>query len=328
MKPYGAWSIALAVVLPLCLAADAAEADREAQLSLSLRGDTGEIVAYEPLRVTVSLRNTSAKAVTVSLGSFLSTMQFTCERPDGRFAITVTGARGWLGGTRELAPGEETTSSQILPLYWHPREERLPEMRSFFTKYGLRGFIFVEPGEYRVKLRVELGKGQIEAEPVGLLVKPVPPDQLPAAKLAADMKAALILWEKGWTDEGLAVLRKLSADFPDSPYADHAHYALGQYYWVKQMKDPGDIPAATAALQHYSAVSARIGAMRARASEHGRDSVQPAPGQTERGPRTTSARTQGLRPLQREDWGGQTLDHPLQATRRLADHAAQALNLM
>jgi len=225
----------------------------EPRLALVVRPDAKEVASYEPLRVTVALRNVSAEQLKVDV-SFLPTLQLTCTRADGSSTITVPGSMWghYMGGTRDLAPGQEITS---------------PERLFVFRKRGRHHFVFGEPGEYHVKVGALLGgRERIESEPVKVLVKPLPPDHASAAKLVTEVKAARMLQRWGYKEGTAALLEKLVSEFPHCLYADHVNYILGEYHSGKHLAVVEDnIPAARRGFRYYSAVSARIGAMRARA---------------------------------------------------------------
>jgi len=147
--------------------------------------------------------------------------------------------------------------------------EALAHDETFLLFSGGRKFLFTKPGRYRLKAQVSLRQQVIESDAVSILVKPLPPDHVPASQLASDLGVARAFQEWGTEEAAVVTLEKLTADFPHSLYADHAHCALGNYYWGRSRPryyppwvDPKP---AKKAFERYSAVSARIGAMRARA---------------------------------------------------------------
>ncbi len=219
-------------------------------LRLSLTPDAPEVVLYEPLIAVVAIKNASPQPIEINVW-ITSTLQLFYARGDEAFAPYRPGwnAGKEIAGRRKLAPGEALAHDETFLLF-----------------SGGRKFLFSEPGRYRFKAQVSLGHQVIESEAASILVKPLPPDHIPASQLVAELGAARALQGWGLNEAGATMLEKLAADFPRSLYADHAHCALGRYYAGQHYsKRWGDVEAAKRAFARFSAVSARIGAMRTRA---------------------------------------------------------------
>jgi len=223
------------------------------KFSLSIRPDVAQIVPYEPLRATVTLRNESSEPARVDAG-WVTTLQFFCASDGGAFRPCGHGAQMGksLVGTREIAPGKAVASAEMLFL---------------LTEHGGYSFVFDKPGKYRLKVRAELDAGvPLESDVVNVLVNPLPSEHVDAVKLVTGIGAARML--QGWErkQDGAAVLARLIAEFPRCPYADHARYTLGGYLASKHFsREDGDIRSAKKAFEHFSAVSVRISATRTRA---------------------------------------------------------------
>jgi len=225
------------------------EADATKKVRLYLRPDATEILLREPLHATVALRNEAPEALDVN-ASYLPTIQFFRAYEGGPFARCGLGtyAGKSISGRRRLAPGKELTSAELLFL---------------FRSEGRDALVFDRPGEYQVKVRMEVKGRAMESEAVSIFVKPLPPDHVAAAKLVVDRDSARMLQGWGFEAQGAKALDRLLADFPHSLYADHANHVLGQYYRWQPPSGPGKDMAKS--LQLHSAVSARIAAMRTRA---------------------------------------------------------------
>ena len=228
--------------------------DDEAAKSLRLLLIPGalEIVAYEPLMATVAIKNVSSQTVEINVWA-TCTLQLLYARGDEAFAPYRPGwnAGKSISGRRKLAPGEALTNDETFLL---------------FSGGGGGKFLFAEPGRYRLKAQVFVGRQTLQSEAVGVLVKPLPPDHVAAADLVRAPGAARMLQGWEWREAEAGMLEKLTGDFPGCLYVDHAHYVLGNYYASQHYSTRrGDVRAAERAFLLYSAVSARIGALRARA---------------------------------------------------------------
>jgi len=226
----------------------------ERQLLLLVRPDAGEILAHEPLRVTVSLKNITTGEVQVS-AAFIPTLQIHCRAEDGP-AVTVPGSQA----------GKSVTGNRKL----HPRQEIvLAEMLFLRPGRGGPDFVFAKPGKYRVKASISIGsKKSLRSAAAEVHVKPPAPDHLRAAELLTTRKLAP--FAHGYTSNADAA--RLAEEFvakqPHSLYADHVRYQLGIYFKHVRAARGGDPAAPKKAVRHFKAVSPRIGAMRTRALLH------------------------------------------------------------
>ena len=208
------------------------------------------MVLHEPLIAVVAIKNASPQPIEINVW-ITSTLQLFYARGDEAFAPYRPGrsAGKEIAGRRKLAPGEALAHDETFLLF-----------------RGGRKVLFGETGRYRLQAQVSLRHQVIESHAVSILVKPLPPDHSQACQLAADLGVARALQGWGTEQPAAAMLEKLTAEFPHSLYADYAHDALGHYY-ARRHPSTGwlDVKAARRAFASYSAVSARIGAVRTRA---------------------------------------------------------------
>jgi hypothetical protein len=242
--------------------ADAQQDDVTRALTLSWYLDTAEIVPYEPLHATLTVRNVSSQPVNLP-ASIWSTLEFFCAYERESFTHCGHGAHAGedVFGNITLQPGEMITSAE----------------RLFIIRGGRQvNFFFTKPGSYQLKARVNgFGTGKfLVSDIVKIRVKPPSPDDAAAAKLlteteTARMEAARMIqgWER--SEVGAALLEKLVAQFPKSVFADHAHYTLGRYFKSKFFEERyvnkrEGKEEAVKAFEHFSAVSKRVAGLRTR----------------------------------------------------------------
>lgn len=244
---------ALLLVLPN---SDAQETSAESQIGLSLRLDTTEIVAYEPIHAAVILRNSSDKPVTVRV-IFSIGLKFEKAYQGKPFVKCAEGSMSnWsLHMDEQLPPGATKVASNEL-LFFSREKGRDPE----------KPLIFNEPGEYKIRVRLNIRAGNLVSNIVKVTVKKLAPEDALAAELFTNRRAMPMISRGAGSDEGEAILRQLLTEYPQSSYADHAHFALGRYYNLQAYrKVVGAVAASLESFQSYSKVSDRIPALRLRA---------------------------------------------------------------
>lgn len=248
-------SLGLCVIIPAFTSSFAASLDEGSGLEFQLAPDAIELMQYEPLGVTVSVRNTSGAPMDSSrVSAFPSGLEYHASYAGGEYSLFDYSLSRRLSGLRFAPkPGEAIVVPQILFL----RDKDLrPE----------EPFVFDKPGVYKLRARFPEPRGWCESNEVTLHVKPIPPDCRAEVEVITSPIAARTL--QGWDSEpnGIKMLQNLLLHHPCSIYADHIRYVLGELSRSKCfVSETVDLQAARQSFQLYAAISPRIGAMRVRA---------------------------------------------------------------
>ncbi|MBI2570106.1 MAG: hypothetical protein HYV63_24150 [Candidatus Schekmanbacteria bacterium] len=131
--------------------------------------------------------------------------------------------------------------------------------------------VFPRPGTYYVKVEPSYA-GKLHSNAVRVTVAPLPESEQPVMEIWSRPEVARFI--QGYTyKEGVAPLERLLEQYPDSLYADHARYALGDY-WANEYrirwshipdKNTADPQMLRKAHEYLGAVTERIPILKVRA---------------------------------------------------------------
>lgn len=258
-------AIAIVVVLAVTFHPRAAAFGYEDQgWELSAILDTAKVVALEPLRMTVVLKSgrTAQPLVSIDPGNCRA---FVAQENQPFMECGTWPLRPWNDELVKGAGTEARTETVLLRGKSNPGD---PD----------GAFLFRRPGKYSLKFQADYGGG-LESEVINFTVAEVPTGEGDAAHFFTFPSVSRLASHTFTPDaeEGAKKLSLLTERHPDSRYADHAHYVLGQYFFARanhhsDSRSPDDVwelPetrawAAERAFVHFQSISGRIERLRLR----------------------------------------------------------------
>ncbi|MBI2566812.1 MAG: hypothetical protein HYV63_07270 [Candidatus Schekmanbacteria bacterium] len=239
-----------------CAASNAQPVPNAIRLNLECQDDS--IIFGEPARFFVSVHNTSETTVHIYPGIIYNT-RLLCSVDDNKYEDCIYG-REWMdfGKTHEMLPGSALWNE--LGLYLNGTVRKDLERQDGYVN----DLVFPRPGTYYVKAESDYAEN-LHSNAVRITVAPLPESEQPVMEIWSRPEVATFI--QGYTyKEGVAPLERLLDQYPDSLYADHARYALGDYwagqYFTKITSDPHILRKASV---HFAAVTERVPILKMRA---------------------------------------------------------------
>jgi len=184
----------------------------EKGLELRIRADKDQFLLGEPVILFVTLRNVGGGPTRVArlLEPEYDFVKYRVREPDGDLVPFVPWA----------IKDHPEPEGQISP------GETLQDVAKIF--YGGQGWTFQQPGKYEITATY---RDQVQSNTLAITV--VEPKD-PAARRAADLflgsdeAGRFLLLEGGdHLSDGMRHLKQVAEEFPDTPHANYANYALG-----------------------------------------------------------------------------------------------------
>lgn len=264
----------ITMVITATCCCHAGELPDSQSIRLYLDMATHKIATHEPLLVVVTLHNRDSRPSLKVRPYFTHRrrLAFWISADDGPFKLSAYGK--YIGfrpidhDYEEIELGKCRRWDELLLL-------RAP------NGSGAQRFLFAKPGKYRVKAELKLPLDdsimRLESRPADLVVEPPSSGDAAARDLIASPEVAAYLQtgpyylrkQRRWLipDEAERKLEIVAKQHLKSPYADYANYALGIQYWLNYSSATSQSERAayaSKAFKHFSAISARIPALRAR----------------------------------------------------------------
>ncbi|MBI2565858.1 MAG: hypothetical protein HYV63_02330 [Candidatus Schekmanbacteria bacterium] len=239
------------LVLAMSVAIANAEPDSDA-LRLRLECQGSHITIGEPAWFFISMHNSSNHTIN-PYPSVIDNTILLCSMDGNDYSPCVYG-RMWRDslGTLDMYPGRVVWHGEVRLYLKGTPGTALDQYESYVAE-----LVFSRPGTYYVK--AEPGDPAAhESDPVQVTVAPLPKGERPVMEIWSRPEVATFI--QGYTHkEGVAPLERLLEQYPDSLYADHARYALGEYwagqYFTKKTSDPHILRKASV---HFAAVTERV----------------------------------------------------------------------
>lgn len=192
-----------------------------AALILSVESEKPEYILGEPVYILTRLHNRGSEPVRV----------FKALHPEEGFVLIQI--EGPNGDQRAFAP-LAITDSDLGPENLEPEEEFHDVFPIFF---GANGWSFNQIGTYTITAvyrGIPRSGGMIESPSIDISIisdRYGADELLLAAGDGRNQAGKFLLWQAGDNlTEGIERLRKLIGEFPDSPLADYANFALGKSF--------------------------------------------------------------------------------------------------
>ncbi len=226
--------VSLVVVIYYCTPRPACMEDFE----LSVTVAATEILPYEPLVVTMSMRNISWRPVQGAYG-FRPQLYYwrsgdktrTNIRGLGSLAICFLGPGPILDRGRAI----RWTQTVLLTDWTGQFEVKRPESGSH-TVLSIGDakprFLFADAGEYWLKADVRIGDFGVESKPIRILVREMPPEHHAAAGIFTHPEVAfLVAQDQRFLPLGFPVslAEEFVAVYPETVYAEHVRVALEKH---------------------------------------------------------------------------------------------------
>ncbi|MCK5803989.1 MAG: hypothetical protein KAI66_14220 [Lentisphaeria bacterium] len=152
----------------------------------------------------------------------------------------------------ELPPGEMVRAIETIFLIKNGREVT---------------FFFPKEGKYRIKTDITAVGIHLSSVCPEINVMSPSPENISAARLVCEWESSLLIQGIGslGDNDGTEMLEKVIRDFPDSAFADHAHFSLAGRYESLSHGEGDKESFRKRSFERYSSVSRRITSLRARA---------------------------------------------------------------
>ncbi len=197
-----------------------------------------EILPYEPLEVTLSMRNISWRPVRVSPGfAFGRWTELYCWQTGQESGAALPGAGGlavWFAGPDPILDRGRAIrwtrtvflrgrTGQFEEKRSEPGSPRVLRIRNARTR-----FVFADSGEYWLNARYPAKEFALESKPVRILVREMPADHIAAARMFTNPRIAFLI--DGVLLEGAITLAEELVDaHPTTVYAGHVREALEKH---------------------------------------------------------------------------------------------------